>query len=201
MLHAATAHREATQALVALASPHERPQLPQFEALVRVSASQPLLGSPSQSRKPTLQTKEHAPALHTAAVFARVGQTMLHAPQLLGSVRVLVQLPLHSASPVAQVARQTPVEHSCPAAQTWLQPPQFARSFCVLVSQPLAASPSQFVKPESHVVSRHAPSVQAALPLLKWHASPQAPQWATLMSGVSQPFVASLSQSSKPALH
>jgi hypothetical protein len=176
-LHAASEHREVTQALVALARTHARPQPPQFATLARVSTSQPLPRSPSQSRKPTLQTKEHAPALHTGAAFARVGQTVLHAPQLLGSVWGWVQRSPHVASPAAQVARQTPAEHSCPAAQLWSQAPQLVRSLCVLVSQPLASSPSQSEKPASHPVSRQAPSVHAALPWLKRHSSPQAPQW------------------------
>ena len=52
---AATVHTPAAQAPVALGGAQPRAQAPQWVALVRVSASQPLLGSPSQSAKPVVQ--------------------------------------------------------------------------------------------------------------------------------------------------
>jgi hypothetical protein len=51
----ATAHAPAVHAAVALARLHPRPQAPQWVVLLRVSTSQPLPGSPSQSAKPASQ--------------------------------------------------------------------------------------------------------------------------------------------------
>jgi hypothetical protein len=96
----------------ALAKEHALPQAPQLPVLVLVFTSQPSLGLLLQSRKPALHTKEHPPAAHTAEAFAGALQTVPQAPQLRGSVWVLVQLPAHSVSPVAQVARHTPAEQT-----------------------------------------------------------------------------------------
>ncbi len=169
--------------------------------LVLVFTSQPLLGLLSQSRKPALHTKEHPPEAHTGEAFAGAVQTVPQAPQLRGSVWVLVQLPAHSVSPEAQVARHTPAEQTCPAPQALLHAPQLARSLWVFTSQPFTALPSQLAKPVSQVVSWHAPLVHADAPLEKRQVKPQAPQLLTLVSAVSQPLPALPSQSPKPALH
>jgi hypothetical protein len=185
---------------LALARTQARPQAPQFAPLVLVFTSQPLLGLPSQSRKPALHTKEHPPAVQTAAAFAGAAQTLPQVPQLRGSVWVLVQLPAHSVSPEAQVARHTPAEQTCPAPQALLHAPQLARSLWVFTSQPLTALPSQLAKPVSQVVSWHAPLVHADAPLEKRQVKPQAPQLLTLVSAVSQPLPALPSQLPKLVL-
>jgi hypothetical protein len=97
---------------LALAMVQARLHAPQFALLVLVFTSQPLLGLPSQSRKPALHTKEQPPAVQTAAALAGAVQTVPQAPQLRGSVWVLVQLPAHSVRPEAQVARHTPAEQT-----------------------------------------------------------------------------------------
>src|SRR5690242_4799298 len=66
----ATAVRE--QAPAAQLVQQEVPQAPQLFASVRVSTSQPFAGSPSQSAKPGLHAKPHAPAVHVATALATV---------------------------------------------------------------------------------------------------------------------------------
>jgi len=90
--------------------------------------------------------------------------------------------------------------HERPGPQTVPQAPQPLASVWRLVSQPFIASPSQLPKPAAQV-SPHAPAVQVAVALGPVaHARPQAPQCAALPRvAVSQPFIASPSQSPKPA--
>jgi hypothetical protein len=68
------------------------------------------------------------------------------------------------------------------------------------VSQPLNAMKSQLPKPVLQVPSVQLPFAQLSLPLVNAHAVAQAPQLARELSGVSQPLVASPSQSPKPLL-
>jgi hypothetical protein len=55
LVQLATVHAPATQAPVALAGAQRLPHAPQCSALARVSTSQPLEASPSQSAKPASQ--------------------------------------------------------------------------------------------------------------------------------------------------
>ena len=57
-----------------------------------------------------------------------------------------------------------------------------------LVSQPLAALPSQLPKPDEHVMVQ-VPLVQPGVPLVALHARPQAPQWAMLLLVFTQPAI------------
>jgi hypothetical protein len=66
------------------------------------------------------------------------------------------------------------------------QLPQFEIVFTG-VSQPLPSRPSQLPQPELHPVSAQVPLAQLALPLLRLHGVPQLPQFASVLSGVSQP--------------
>lgn len=58
--HEATRHSPSPHMLVARASAHVAPHAPQFDT-VRVDVSQPLVGSPSQSAKPSSQESAHTP--------------------------------------------------------------------------------------------------------------------------------------------
>jgi hypothetical protein len=67
-------------------------------------------------------------------------------------------------------------------------------------SQPLNAMKSQLPKPLSHAPRVQVPAAQLSLPLASAQVELHAPQFVSEFSGVSQPLVASLSQSPKPAL-
>jgi hypothetical protein len=68
------------------------PHCPQFSGVL-VAVSQPLLGSPSQFAKPREQVSTHLPSEQLAVDSGPNGQTMRHAPQLFGSLRVSAQAP------------------------------------------------------------------------------------------------------------
>jgi hypothetical protein len=71
----------------------------------------------------------------------------------------------------------------------------------VLVSQPLAALPSQLPKPALHAPSTHAPPEHVDAALARAQAIPQPPQFAVLVAVLaSQPFIALPSQLAKPVL-
>ncbi len=131
--------------------PQVFPQRPQLEVPVRL-ASHPLVASPSQSPKPSLQTNPHRAAEHVALAFAGAVHARPQPPQCATDVDVatshpLVPSPSQSAKPVMQVYPQRPAAqvalalagegHALPHA------PQWATSVRVSRSQPLAASPSQ----------------------------------------------------------
>ncbi len=68
-------------------------------------------------------------------------------------------------------------------------------------SQPFDSFMSQLPKLGLHAPSAHVPVAQVAVPLDREHAVPQAPQLASVVSGVSQPFDATRSQSPNPGSH
>jgi hypothetical protein len=146
-------HAPATQEVVPLTFVHTVPQAPQFETLVRRSASQPFAALPSQLPKPALQTGAHAPATQEVVPLAFV-QALPHAPQLERLVAVLVSQPLPAlpsqlANPELQVGEQAPATHAVvPFAfvHATAQPPQF-EVVSSAVSQPFAGLPSQSARP------------------------------------------------------
>ena len=77
------------------------------------------------------------------------------------------------------------------------QAPQFEESVSVLVSQPLAALPSQLAAPALHE-GVQTPDTQEVVPWGLAHVAPHAPQFEVVLSEVSQPEMALLSQSPKP---
>jgi hypothetical protein len=93
-LQDATPHAPPTQAAVPLVVVHAVPQAPQFPTLVARLVSQPLLASLSQSPKPALQVKPHAPAAQVLVLFGREGHTVPQAPQFAVSAARLVSQPL-----------------------------------------------------------------------------------------------------------
>lgn len=159
---------------------HPRPHAPQWNALVFVSVSQPLLITPSQSPNPAL----HGPTLQTPALQRGMAFGELHAwphmPQLVAlpvvsTSQPFAAAPSQSAVPVGHMpAAQTPAlqtapgpMHACP------QPPHALPLVDVSASQPFAASPSQSANPVSqvdtqrpaeHVVVWCGPAAQEAQP-------------------------------------
>jgi hypothetical protein len=116
---------------------HAAPHAPQFIALDRVSASQPLVGSRSQSAKPAAHAPiPHVPIVHEAAAFIGAGQARPHAPQFITSVCTSKQLAPHMILGAGQSERHAPATHTCPAAQAAPHAPQFIGSDCVLVQRP-----------------------------------------------------------------
>jgi hypothetical protein len=75
-----------------------------------------------------------------------------HAPQLVESVCVFVQMPPHAVVPPAHAAHDPPT-HTCPRAQALPHMPQFAASLAVFTHSPLHG-----VVPVGHVV--HDPLAQ-----------------------------------------
>jgi len=136
----------------ALESVHPAPQAPQWVELVRVSTSQPLEATPSQSAKPARQVNPQAPAAQVAAAFALAGQAAPQRPQCCTLVLVFTSQPLTALpSQLPMPDAQAPMEHT-PAEQeaaalgkAQLRPhaPQCESDASRSVSQPLAAMPSQ----------------------------------------------------------
>ncbi len=187
---------------------HARPQAPQLVALVLVFTSQPSATVRLQSSKPLAQAPTTQLPLAQACVetLARA-QRVPQAPQLLGSKLVSVQLPEHTVSPAPQLTAQVPAVQTCPDAQAAEEPvtlhrPQLALSVLRLVSQPLAATPSQSAKPAAHAPSAQLPAAHVAAALGKRHTTPQPPQFeaSAARTLTSQPSLAVPLQSAKPAL-
>jgi hypothetical protein len=132
------------------------------------------------------------------------------APQWLGVLVVLTSQPLaalpsQSANPAAQVKPQRPAAQAGVALSapmhTVPQAPQWETLVPVLVSQPLAALPSQSPKPAAHIATAHWPIVQAAVALARSHRVVHAPQrLVSVLRLTSQPLRGSLSQSAKGAV-
>ena len=138
-------------AAVACGSEQVRPHIPQLVADVLRLVSQPLAAFASQLPKPALHAATaHAPLVH-AGVALGSEHARPHAPQWLTALRVLVSQPLatfmsQSPKPAAQVMAQRPaVQAAVPLAVLHALPhaPQWLALVLRLVSQPLAALPSQ----------------------------------------------------------
>jgi hypothetical protein len=181
------------------------PQAPHWLALVRVSVSQPLRASPSQSAKPALQVRPHWPSVQVGVVLGRAGQARPQAPQCATLVRGSASQPL--AARLSQ-SRKPPLHarvHCASAhAAVWFiagmhaspQRPQLVADDRRSVSQPLAALLSQLARPSSHAVVLHTPATQGRP---AGQARPHIPQCAALVVVfTSQPFAGIWSQSAKP---
>ena len=80
--------------------------------------------------------------------------------------------------------------------------PQAPQSVAVLVgvSQPLLGLPSQFPQPAAQVGAHAPPALHAVLPCRLVHATPQEPQFVTVVIAVSQPSPTKPLQFAKPEL-
>jgi hypothetical protein len=86
--------------------------------------------------------------------------------------------------------------------QVFTHEPQCAASFARFTSQPSAGLPLQSAKPGLHAAMPQPPELHAPTAFAGLHARPQPPQFAADVDTlVSQPSVALLLQSAKPALH
>jgi hypothetical protein len=151
---------------VAFARPAQLvPQAPQFVALVRRSVSQPLVPMRSQSPEPAEQVRVHTPATQLAVLPVGAVHTVPQAPQFITLLLVRVSQPLAAlpsqlAKPALHTSEQVPMAHpdwplaTAPVGHTVPQAPQWETLVPVLVSQPLAALPSQSPKPAAHMAPR-----------------------------------------------
>jgi hypothetical protein len=111
-------------------------QLPQ-PWLQAVLQHTPPTQKPERHWLPVLHSVLLACPTHTAAWHSPLGQAWPQAPQLAGSVSGLTQRPLQAVKAVAQVAMQSPPEHSGVAGeQIRPQTPQLAGSVLRLAQPP-----------------------------------------------------------------
>jgi hypothetical protein len=107
----------------------------------------------------------------------------------------LVASPSQSASPGAQLeGTQEPAAHVLPSAHIAPHFPQLAAVF-VLASHPSLGEPSQSAKSTEQLAMAHVPVAHVPLPFAITHVVPHAPQFATSVSVLSQPFSGFPSQS------
>jgi hypothetical protein len=203
--HAPITHVPVAQVVAAFAKLHRIPHPPQLAtSLLFVGVSQPFAAAPSQSPYPTAQAPITQLLAEQAltATFASA-HAVAHAPQWLTSVVSFAQLPEQFVSPAPHVVPHEPEEQTWPPPHAALHAPQLPLSACVFTSHPFAGLPSQSAKPAAHAPITQPPVAQVAAAFAKLHLSPQPPQLPTsvLLVAVSQPFVATPSQSPNPAAH
>jgi len=184
-LHAPITQAPAAHMGAALAKLQARPHMPQFVALVRVSASHPLAALRSQSSKLVAhEVTAQAPAVHAPVPLAGL-HARPHAPQLTVVSRVtsqpLAALPSQFPRPAAQAMPHAPAAQAADppagAGQALRQAPQWDVEVRVSVSQPLAALPSQSPRPVMHMPPQR-PAAQVATPPVDGaQRVAQAPQW------------------------
>ncbi len=190
------AHVPAEHTGEAFASVQTRPHMPQFAMPVRTSTSQPSAALPLQLPKPGVHAATvHAPRAHPAVAFGRAHDRP-HMPQWAGVVLVSVSqpfaaLPSQSPKPEVQVylhvpasqlavlfARDAPGVPHAPQAVTLVR-----RS----VSQPFAASPSQFAKGAVQLPTPQTPLRQTGVAFGATQRVPQPPQFSVLDCVSAQP--------------
>jgi hypothetical protein len=111
------------------------PQAPQFDGSFVTFASQPVLGSTSQSTHPgSHASSAHAPPMHCTLACAASAQALPQAPQFCVSLRRSAQTPEHGASPTGHVLPLPPP----PCAPAPPVPPPLAAE---LDEVPLASAP------------------------------------------------------------
>lgn len=127
--------------------------------------------------RPLRHAKPQTDALQVAALFAGAVQTVLQAPQFVGSLRVSTHAPLQAVEPEAQLSAHLPWEQVSILPHLVPHAPQFATS-----AARFTHAPAQAVYPASHVIP-HWPLAQTAAP---WrgaaHLVSQAPQCAGSLS-------------------
>lgn len=183
----------AALALVGVAQ--ARPHAPQCAALVRTSASHPLLASPSQSAKPARQATPQFPPRQTGVALARAGHVSHRAPQLSTAVSS-AQIAPQTWNPASQAIPQVPTAQTARpfvgTGQTPSQPPQCCPSVCAsmqLIPQRVLATPLH------PLTQRYAPANSWQRGAGSWHRVPHAPQVRASSRRASQPLVGSPSQS------
>ena len=200
-------HVPAWHAVVPFPFAHVFPHEPQLPVPVFRFASHPFAGFPSQLAYPELHVGTHAPAEHVVVPFPFV-HGCPHAPQLPRLVCTFVSHPFATLpsqlpnpgshaiehAPPVQLAVPFALEHAVPHA------PQFAVLAAVFTSHPFADTPSQFANPAPHVPSVHVPPEHDSAAFDRSQSDPHAPQFVSVVSGVSHPLPGLPSQSPNPPL-
>jgi hypothetical protein len=165
------------------------PQLPQLPLSVWVLTQTVLFPLPqSFGRLPLLQVATQLAPEHAKVPFA-------------GDVGQVAHALLQSIVPAAQLVHMLPLQ-LVPVGQTWPQLPQLFLSSDVLISQPLAALPSQLAIGALHVGCEHVPLTHVSVPPVMLQTCPHEPQLLTsVLMLVSQPLLATPSQSRNPVRH
>jgi hypothetical protein len=142
----------------------------------------------SFGRLPLLQLATQLPPAQASVPFAGDAGQEAHAL-------------LQSIVPAGQLVHWLPLQ-LVPVGQTWPQLPQLFLSSDVLISQPLAALPSQLAIGALHAGCEHWPLTHVSVPPVMLQAWPQVPQLlASVLTLVSQPLLATPSQSRYPVRH
>ena len=195
-------HPPVEHAATAFARLQTLEQAPQFEALVLVLTSHPLVRSVSQLENPAVQLMPQAPTVQVPAPFVLL-HTVPQALQFCGSFFTLTSQPsdtrpLQFAKLAEQPMLQTPaVQKAVPFAllQTVAQLLQWAGSPFRLISQPFDGRPSQSAKPALHAEITQTPALQPDVAFARLHTLPQVPQLLTVVLVlVSQPLLTLPSQ-------
>jgi hypothetical protein len=159
-LQAPTVHCEAAHTAVPLLTAHARPHPPQLPALLRVSTSQPLLASPSQSAKPAVQVSAQRPEAHAGTALSPPMHIVPHAPQWATlDLRSASHPLLAFMSQLPKPSAQRPMVHwlsthaAVPFGGSHTRPhaPQCPVLVRRSTSQPLLGSMSQSAKPTEQV--------------------------------------------------
>lgn len=151
-------HAPVVHVAVAWASAQRTSHPPQW-VVVLVCTSQPSLATPLQLRHPDWQRNPHVCERQTGLECAPYVQALPHAPQLAVEPSEVSQPLADCASQLPHPPAQGPIAHApaaqvAPAlakAQRVPQAPQLLGSVVRLVSQPLAALPSQSPQPARQV--------------------------------------------------
>ncbi|GAC1351462.1 MAG: hypothetical protein NVSMB1_04730 [Polyangiales bacterium] len=129
--------------------------------------------------------------LHIPAMQLPVAQTLPHAPQLLGSLRMSMHEVVPEASPQhffpdGQPVVVHPIAVHVPPAQAWPGPhllpqaPQLSGSLSVEASQPSATTPLQSANPFAQAPIRHVLALQSGVACGRFgHVAPHLPQLLT----------------------
>jgi hypothetical protein len=91
-----------------------------------------------------------------------------------------------------------PAEQEALAPQLRPHMPQFVAEVLRSVSQPLLSLPSQLPQPLLQEAIWHVPVEQVAVALAREQVTPHAPQFMSVLSGVSQPLLSLPSQLPQP---
>jgi hypothetical protein len=174
---------------------HALPQAPQLDRSdVRLTHAIP------QRVSPLMQPLTHVP-LVVLQMGVAPEHARPHAPQFIAVLSDVSQPLAMLPSQLAKSALHDPMRQAPPAhaavplaiAQALPHAPQLATSVAVSTH-----APPQRVCPEGHPVPHAPPPQMGVAPLQR---RPHIPQWVSLLSGVSQPLAAIMSQSPKPAWH
>jgi hypothetical protein len=194
--------RPAVHDAVPLVPLHALPHAPQCATVFCRFTSQPFAALRSQSPNPALhELIAHMPATQEGVAFA--GRHALpQRPQCVVDEARSAHMPGGHNVSVPQSLSHTPERQTIPSAQRVPQAPQCCGEVPSSASQPLASIASQLPRPSVHAATTQRPALHAAVAPMREHAVPHAPQcMADVVRSVSQPLLASPSQSPRPVGH